>query len=115
MSGQIIFAASLLGVALSRSTPLTLFFMTTVGWGLVTTNTMSNTLVQTNVPPEIRGRVFSTYFWALQGSTPFGSLFMGWLAQTFGAPTALAVCASAILLVSLIVHLRVPAVRQAET
>lgn len=114
MSGQIIFAASLLGVALSRSTPLTLLLMTTVGWGLVTTNTMSNTLVQTNVPPEIRGRVFSTYFWALQGSTPFGSLFMGWLAQTFGAPIALTVCASAILLVALFVHLRVPAVRQAE-
>ena len=42
------------------------------------------------VPDELRGRVISTYLWAMQGVAPFGSLFMGWMAQTWGAPVAVA-------------------------
>ena len=40
------------------------------------------------VPDELRGRVISTYFWAQQGVAPFGSLFIGFLAQQAGAPLA---------------------------
>jgi uncharacterized membrane protein AbrB (regulator of aidB expression) len=44
--------------------------------------------VQTEVPDTLRGRVFSVYFWALQGVAPFGSIVVGWLAQTWKVPVA---------------------------
>ena len=41
------------------------------------------------VPNELRGRVFSIYFWALQGVAPFGSIMIGWMAQTWSVQTAI--------------------------
>ena len=38
--------------------------------------------------PILRGRVFSIYFWALQGVAPFGSILIGWTAQNWGVQTA---------------------------
>jgi drug/metabolite transporter superfamily protein YnfA len=49
---------------------------------------MMNTLVQTEVPDNLRGRVFSVYFWALQGVAPFGSIVIGWMAQAWKVPVA---------------------------
>jgi hypothetical protein len=51
-----------------------------------------NTLIQLDVPDELRGRVFSTYLWGLQGVAPFGSLVIGWMAQTWSVPTAALIC-----------------------
>jgi hypothetical protein len=48
-----------------------------------------NTMIQIRVPNELRGRVFSVYFWALQGVAPFGSIVIGWIAQTWDVPTAI--------------------------
>jgi hypothetical protein len=48
----------------------------------------TNTLIQTIVPDELRGRVLSTYTWALGGFYPLGSLLMGSLGDQIGAPTA---------------------------
>ncbi|MFN8404701.1 MAG: hypothetical protein U0V48_14265 [Anaerolineales bacterium] len=44
---------------------------------------MLNTLLQTKIDDQVRGRVFSIYLWAFQGIAPFGSLLIGWMAQTF--------------------------------
>jgi hypothetical protein len=43
-------------------------------------------MIQVEVPNELRGRVFSIYFWALQGVAPFGSFVIGWMAQTWNVP-----------------------------
>jgi MFS-type transporter involved in bile tolerance (Atg22 family) len=58
------------------------------GWGQVTALNNTNQLIQHVVPVNLRARVISTYLWALQGVAPFGSLFIGWLSQNFGASTA---------------------------
>ena len=39
-------------------------------------------------PDDLRGRVLSTYTWALGGFYPLGSLLMGFLGDTIGAPQA---------------------------
>jgi len=49
---------------------------------------LMNTIIQTHVPDTLRGRVFSVYFWAFQGVAPFGSLVIGWTAQTWQVPAA---------------------------
>jgi hypothetical protein len=61
-----------------------------IGWGIVTQLVNMNTLIQTEVPDRLRGRVFSVYFWGLQGVAPFGSIVIGWIAQTWGVSAAAA-------------------------
>lgn len=85
-AGQIIFAISILGIAFSRSLPLSAAFMVLGGWGSVTQNNNANQILQLTVPRAYRARVFSTYLFALQGVTPFGSLLAGIVAQYYGAP-----------------------------
>lgn len=84
--GQITFALSILGMAFSRSLPLSAGLMVLGGWGMVTQNNNANQILQITVPRAYRARVFSTYLFALQGVTPFGSLLAGVIAQYYGAP-----------------------------
>lgn len=90
--GQIVFAVSLLGLAFSRALPLSAAVMVLAGWGSVTQNNNANQILQLTTPKAYRARVFSTYLFALQGVTPFGSLLAGVIAQYFGAPAVALLC-----------------------
>jgi MFS family permease len=46
----------------------------------------TNTVIQTIVEEEKRGRVLSFYTMAFLGTAPFGSLLAGWLSSRIGAP-----------------------------
>ena len=50
----------------------------------------SNTLLQTLVDEDKRGRVMSFYTMAFFGMMPFGSLAAGWLGARIGAPATVA-------------------------
>jgi len=63
-----------------------------MGWGSVTQLATMNTLIQLQVPDQLRGRVFSIYIWALQGVTPLGSLLVGWMTQTWSLPVTTFTC-----------------------
>ncbi|MFN3491024.1 MAG: MFS transporter, partial [Anaerolineales bacterium] len=78
-------------IALGFTTNLNIVFilLAFIGWGTVTQLITMNTLIQVRVPNELRGRVFSVYFWALQGVAPFGSIVIGWLAQTWNVQTSI--------------------------
>ncbi|MGQ9903239.1 MAG: MFS transporter [Anaerolineae bacterium] len=111
-AGQFAFSAALVLIAFSRSLPAALPLMIIIGWGSVTQLATTNTLVQLLVPNELRGRVISTYLWALQGVAPFGSLFIGALAQQFGAPAAVLCGGGVCLLAAIAIHLKMPIIRQ---
>jgi MFS family permease len=51
----------------------------------------SNTVIQTIVDDEKRGRVMSFYMMAFLGTAPFGSLIAGTLSSRIGAPRTLLV------------------------
>lgn len=110
--GQFVFAGALVGLSFSTSLSMSLPLMMLIGWGTVTQLAMTNTLIQLLVPNQLRGRVISAYFWALNGVAPFGSLFVGWLAQTYSAPTAVLVGGSVCLIIALAVHIYTPRLRQ---
>jgi MFS family permease len=110
--GQIIFSVILLLLAFARSLPVAAVLISILGWATVTQFMMMNTLIQIDVPDELRGRVFSVYLWAQQGVAPFGSLFIGWLAQTAGTPRAAFVCGGVCLLVVVFSQLKWPVLRQ---
>jgi MFS family permease len=50
----------------------------------------ANTMLQTEAPDELRGRVMGFYSFMVLGLAPFGSLQAGWLAQQFGVRAAFA-------------------------
>jgi MFS family permease len=110
--GQFVFSVILVLFAFVHSLPLAVVLICILGWATVSQFMMMNTLIQLDVPDELRGRVFSTYLWAQQGVAPFGSLFIGWLAQTAGVPNAALVGGCICLLVVILFHAKWPALRQ---
>jgi predicted MFS family arabinose efflux permease len=102
--GEVIFAGALISIAFPSSLPMTLGLIMVLGWSMVTQMAMMNTLIQLDVPDSLRGRVFSIYLWAIQGVAPFGSLFVGWLAQSQGVPRAALVCGALCLAAVIAIH-----------
>ena len=110
--GQFIFAFALIGIALTRSLTLVLGLIVLLGLSIVTQLATMNILIQVAVPDALRGRVFSTYLWALQGVAPFGSLFIGWVAQTWNVPLAALICGGVCLLAAILIHALNPTFRR---
>ena len=110
--GQFVFSVILVLMAFVHSLPVAMVLICILGWATVAQFMMMNTLIQIDVPDELRGRVFSVYLWAQQGVAPFGSLFIGWLAQTAGVPNAALVGGCLCLLVVLVIHAKWPVLRQ---
>jgi MFS family permease len=81
-----VFGTGLIGFGLSRALWLSLPLMLLTGFGMMQGLTVSNTIIQTLVPEDKRGRVMSYYTAAFVGMAPFGSLFAGTLAAWIGAP-----------------------------
>jgi MFS family permease len=86
--GQVTFILPIIALGLTSNTSIALILLAFIGWGTVMQLVTMNTIIQTRVPNGLRGRVFSIYFWALQGVAPFGSIVIGWIAQTWNVPTA---------------------------
>ncbi len=68
---------------------LSLVVLMFVGFGMMVQVAASNTILQTIVDDDKRGRVMSFYAMAFMGMMPFGSLIMGSLAGRIGAPGSL--------------------------
>lgn len=85
------FAAATFGLGLilfsfSRYFPLSLVLMVIIGLGMMLQMATSNTIMQTIVSNEMRGRVMSFYTMAFMGTAPFGSLLAGSSAKLIGVP-----------------------------
>ena len=85
---RILLGPGIIGLALSRTPWLSMGIMAVLGYTFLTQLVLTNTLNQTIVPDGLRGRILSTYTWALGGFYPLGSLIMGLLGDRLGAPTA---------------------------
>jgi MFS family permease len=61
------------------------------GFTMMMQFTATNTLIQSMVPDQLRGRVMSLYSMMFLGMSPFGSLLAGALADRIGAPVTMAI------------------------
>jgi len=111
-AGSLLFPLALLGMAASRSFPLSLVCLALIGVAFVTQNATINTLIQQVVPDELRGRVMAVYSLTFFGTAPFAALQAGGLAQAFGPQIGVAVGAVVTLLFALGVLIFVPSVRR---
>lgn len=89
-----LFGSGLILFGLSHYLVLSLLLMLVVGFGMMQGLAASNTVIQTLVPEDKRGRVMSFYTMAFVGMAPFGSLLAGFLAHRVGAPHAVMITGS---------------------
>jgi MFS family permease len=85
---RLLLGPAIIGLALSRIPWISMLLMAVIGYSFITQLVLTNTFIQTIVPDELRGRVMSTYTWALGGFYPLGSLAIGILGDQIGASTA---------------------------
>jgi MFS family permease len=107
-----IFGVGLICFGLSSSIWLSMPLMFVTGFGMMQGLTTSNTIIQTLVDEEMRGRVMSYYTMAFVGMAPFGSLLAGSLANAIGAPRTIIVSGAACIAGALWFWSRLPAVRK---
>ena len=84
-----IFGFGLVAFSFSRFFMLSLILMVITGFGMMMQMASSNTVLQTIVDDDRRGRVMSFYAMAIMGTAPFGSLLAGIAAKVIGTPHTL--------------------------
>ncbi len=93
LAGAIGFSILLFLVALSHWWLLTIPLLIALGLWSIIFSTTANTRLQMVAPSHMRGRVMSIYQLLFAGTTPFGSLIIGALAERSGVQWAVAIVA----------------------
>jgi MFS family permease len=81
-----LFGSGLVLLSFTRHLPFSLVLTVMTGLGLMVHIASSNTILQTIIDDDKRGRVMSFYTMAIMGTAPFGSLIAGSLAKIIGTP-----------------------------
>ncbi|OPY65688.1 MAG: enterobactin exporter EntS [Syntrophorhabdaceae bacterium PtaU1.Bin034] len=107
-----LFGSSLIVFSISHSSPLSLCMMLLSGFGMIVVMAAGNTILQTVVEEDKRGRVMSFYAMAFMGMAPFGSLIIGSLASRLGASEALIAGGSCCIIAGILFFGRLPVIRE---
>ena|SRR5687768_14014075 len=86
-----LFGASLVLFSFSRTLWMCAPALALAGFGMMLQMASSNTFLQTIVEDDKRGRILALYTMAYIGTSPIGSLLLGYGAQRLGAPAAIAI------------------------
>lgn len=87
----ILYGVGLLALAFSTTLWISIPALMVIGFGMITSLTGTNTLLQSLAPDNLRGRVMSLYATVALGFATFGSLLAGSGATYLGAPFTVAV------------------------
>ncbi len=90
----LLFGGMLIAFSFSRNVWLSMAILAVAGFGLVTMVIGGNTLLQTLVDDDKRGRVMGLHAVAFMGVMPFGSLIAGLTAEHWSAPRTVLICGS---------------------
>jgi MFS family permease len=112
--GSLLLPVLMIGFAYTRWLIPSLIALAAVGFATMMIVNITNAMVQTRIVDEMRGRVMGIYTFFFFGAFPLGSLMAGWAAEKIGEPTTVAISAVILLVFSLWVAWRQPAVRTME-
>ena len=101
------FALGLMFFSQSRIFWFSTAMLLIVGFSATSLMAATNTIVQSRVPDELRGRIMAVYATMFLGVQPLGALIAGGMAKRIGAPHALTAAGSICLIGSLIFLFRV--------
>ena len=98
----------LIAFSLSRYFLFSVLMMIIAGLGMMLHTASSNTILQTIVDEDKRGRVMSFYTMAIMGTAPFGSLMAGGLAKVIGAPWTIGIGGAVCVLGAIVFFKKLP-------
>jgi len=104
----VLLGVSVIGFGLSHNKALSYCLLAVAGFGMMVQFAGSNSLLQTLVDDDKRGRVMSLYVMAFMGMGPFGSLLAGWLAGRYGAQATVIVSGACCILAGGLFAARLP-------
>jgi len=107
-----IFGIGLVGFSRSHVFWFSLVLVLLTGFGMMVQMASSNTVLQTVVEEDKRGRLMSLYAMAIRGMAPFGSLLVGGAASKIGAPNTLMIGGLLCILGSAMFARKLPALRE---
>ena len=110
-AASVLFGAALIGFALSRLLWMALVALVVAGFAMIVQLAASNTVLQTLVDDDKRGRVMSLYMMAFMGMMPWGSLLTGFIADHAGFSTALFIAGGGSILGALVFLRQLPMLR----
>ena len=88
LGGAFFFGLCLIAFGQSTWLPLSLIFLFGIGFAIVTSVAVANTLLQKLVTDRMRGRVMSMFILSFVGAMPIGNLLAGVVSHRFGARAA---------------------------
>jgi len=107
-----ILSIGIIGFAFSRNVYISIAFLVITGLGLMLQLASSNTIIQTIVAEDKRGRVMSIYTMAFMGTAPFGSFMAGSLAKLIGASFTLLIGGLVCMAGAVLFYLKLPEIRR---
>jgi len=90
LGGAILFGICIMGFALSSRLNLSLMFLFGLGFAIVCSIAITNTLLQKLVTDQMRGRVMSMFLLSFMGTMPIGNILAGTASNHFGPQRTLA-------------------------
>ena len=105
------FGAGLIAFSFSRSVWLSLLILPFVGGGMMVEMASTNTILQTIVDDQMRGRVMAFYTMAFLGTAPLGSLLAGFVADHIGPMKTILVGGTSCIIGGALFALRLPKLR----
>jgi MFS family permease len=106
------FGIGIIAFSFSKIVWLSLPLLSIIGFAMIIQMASCNTILQTIVKDEIRGRVMSFYTMAFLGMAPFGSLMGGALADKIGTPHTVLICGIISIIGALAFTTVLPSLRQ---
>ena len=106
-----IMGATMIGLGWSAWLPVSIALLTMFGAAQMLFSTINMTLVQSNIPPDMQGRVMSIYQMGHAGLAT-GTLMLGSIADVVGVSTATAMMGGALLVLALMGLVAVPSLRR---
>lgn len=107
-----LFGMGLIGFSVSRVLGISLVVLLFTGFGMMVQMAASNTILQTIVEEDKRGRIMSFYTMSFMGMSPFGSLLAGVLANKIGASNTLLFGGICCIAGALIFAMKLPLIRE---
>lgn len=109
------FSIGLMTFSVSTGLLISIALLIITGFGMVVEFASSNTLLQTMVDDQMRGRIVALYSMSFMGFTPLGSLLMGSLAEVAGVQVTVFAAGACCLLAAILFYKKLPEIKKAVT
>ncbi len=109
----VVFGMGLIAFSFSKTLWFSFALLIVTSCGFMIQMASGNTILQTIVEDDKRGRVMSLFVMAFMGSAPFGSLLAGGLSQKIGAPLTLRICGACCIAGAIWFYKQLPEIRKA--